>query len=221
MIQTREVTVARPRTPPQGTLTVVRSWPSESSRTWTLAALRTVQDDPAIRAFVASGSAVRDVEQSDDLDLLMVYAIRRPSLPRPPIDVDLRLYDQTEVVRKLECAHDYLSWTVRFGRVLFERDAWWTLLSETWLEHLSLPSVQVARKRALKAHRIYEDLAAMGDNHAAAELWLSMLTNLARAALSSAGVFPKSRPELAGQLRDIGNQALADRLEHALAHRYG
>ena len=42
-----------------------------------------------------------------------------------------------------------------------------------------------------------------------------MLTHLARAALSEAGVFPYSRPELPGQLRDIGDHALADRLDAA------
>ena len=170
---------------------------------------------------VASGSAVRDVEHSDDLDLVMVYRTRRPNLPRPPIDVDLRLYEQAEVLRKLKVGHDYLSWTVRYGCVLFERDAWWTRLSVDWNDRLPLPSVAEARERADKARRLYNDVPAIGDHDAAAELRLSMLTFLARAALSSAGVFPKSRPELAGQLRDIDKQALADRLSDALAHRYG
>ena len=76
-------------------------------------------------------------------------------------------------------------------------------------------------ERARKAKRLYDDVVAIGDRDAAAELLVSMLTNLARAALSTAGVFPKSRPELAEQLRGIGNQALADWLAHALAHRYG
>ena len=172
-------------------------------------------------AVVASGSAVRDVEQSDDLDLLMVYAMRRPSLPRPPIDVDLRLYEQTNALRKLEAGHEYLSWTIRYGRVLFEREAWWTRLSEVWIDRLALPSADEARERARKAKRLYDDVVAIGDRDAAAELLVSMLTNLARAALGTVGVFPKSRPELAEQLRGIGNQALADRLAHALAHRYG
>lgn len=78
-----------------------------------------------------------------------------------------------------------------------------------------------ARKRARKAQRLHNDLLAIGDHEAAAELSVSMLTNLARAALSSAGVFPKSRPELVEQLRDIGNQALADRVAYALDRRYG
>ena len=55
----------------------------------------------------------------------------------------------------------------------------------------------------------------------AAELSVSMLTHLARAALSDAGVLPQSRPELVDQLRRIDEHPLADRLAYALAHRYG
>lgn len=213
--------VAHRPTEPQHMLANVRSWPSELARSWTLTAMRVVETDTAVRAVVASGSAVRDVEQSDDLDLLVVFATRRPSLPRAPLDVDLRLYEETELLCKLEAGHDYLSWTIRYGHVLFEREAWWTRLSEAWIDRLVLPSADDARERARKAKRLYDDVVAIGDHDAAAELRVSMLTNLARAALTSAGVFPKSRPELAEQLRGINNQALADRLAYALAHRYG
>ena len=77
-----------------------------------------------------------------------------------------------------------------------------------------------ANERAQQAERQRDGLAAAGDHDAAAELQLSALTHLARAALSGANVFPKSRPELAGQLRLIGKDALAARLEEALAHRH-
>ena len=205
----------------QDTLVNVRSWPSELARSWTLTAMRVVEEDRAVRAVVGSGSAVRDVEQSDDLDLLIVYSTRPPSLPRAPIDVDLRLYEATEALRKLKAGHDYLSSTVRYGHVLFEREEWWTRLSEAWIDRLVLPSEDDARERACMMKRLYDDVVAIGDHDAAAELRVSMLTNLARAALSSAGVFPKSRPELVEQLRRINDQALADRLAYALAHRYG
>ena len=206
---------------PQDILVNVRSWPSELARSWTLTAMRAAEGDPAVSAVVASGSAVRDVEQSEDLDLVIVYSTRRPSLPRAPINVDLRLYEETDAVRKLEASHDYLSWTVRYGHVLFEREAWWTRLAEAWIDRLTLPSADDARERARKAKRLYDDIVAIGDRDAAADLRVSMLTNLARAALCSAGVFPKSRPELVEQLRRINDQAHADRLDYALAHRYG
>ncbi len=162
---------------------------------------------------------MREVEISEDLDLVLVYRRDRPPLPRPPIDVDLRQYEQDEVARKLAADHDYLSWTVRFGHVLFERDAWWTRLRTEWNDRLALPSASEARKRARKTKRHYDDMLAVGDRDAAAELQVSMLTHLARAALSDGGIFPQSRPELAGQLRGIGERALADRLDEALQQR--
>lgn len=202
-------------------LEAVRSWPSAAARAWTLETVERAQRDETVDAIVASGSAVREVEVSDDLDLVLVYRRHRPQLARPPIDVDLRQYERDEVPGKLGTGHDYLSWTVRFGRVLFERDAWWTRLRTQWNGRLALPSASEARKRAHKTKRHYDDMLAVGDGDAASELLVSMLTHLARAALSEGGRFPKSRPELAGQLRGIGEQALADQLDEALAQRRG
>ena len=112
-----------------------------------------------------------------------------------------------------------MSWTVRYGRALFERGSYWTNLRADWNDRLRLPSVDESRERARKAERLYRELRAVGDTDAAAELQLSMLTHLCRAALSSGNVFPKSRPELASQLRSIGENELADRLASALEHR--
>ena len=65
------------REAPGEALTAVRAWPSEGARTWTINAVRQAERDAVITAIVASGSAVRDVEQSDDLDLVLVH--RGPS----------------------------------------------------------------------------------------------------------------------------------------------
>ena len=221
---TQRLTTTRAPSPSEGlheALAAVQSWPSEGARTWTVTALRQAERDATITAIVASGSAVRDVAHSDDLDLVLVYRGRRAPLPRPPIDVDLRQYEQAEVYRKLEAGHDYLSATVRYGRALFERDGWWTRLRADWDGRLSLPSAAGARARARETERRYDEMRALGDLDAAAELNVAMLTHLARAALTDAGVFPRSRPELAEQLRGIDEGPLADRLADALAHRYG
>ena len=200
-------------------LRAVRRWPSGAARAWTLGAVAEAERNGAIDAIVASGSAVRDVERSDDLDLVLVYRHRRPGLPRPPIEVDLRQYERGEVARKLEAGHDYLSWTVRYGRALFERGGWWSRLREDWCDRLPPPSAAEARERAGKAGRRRDEMLAAGDRDAAADLEIAMLTHLARAALGEAGVFPLSRPELADQLRGIGERALAERLTEALAGR--
>ena len=173
-----------------------------------------------IEAIVASGSAVRDVERIDDLDLIVVYRAFYPDLPAPPIMVDLRKYKRSDVIDHLEAGHEYLLWTLRYGRVLFERQGWWTRLRKEWVGRIPLPSVEVARERAQAAQGLRDEMTENGDATAAAELHLSSLTHLARAALSSASVFPQSRPELPRQLRSIGQLLLAEKLSNALASRY-
>lgn len=197
----------------------VRRWPDDAARDWTRLLVEAAGSDTGVLAVVATGSAVRDVEHSDDLDLVFVHRGARPSLPRPPISVDLRCYDQAHVVAKLASGHSYLSWAVRFGRPLFERDGWWSDLCAAWNPKLVVPSAGEAAKLAQQAERHSGALAGAGDDDAAAEMALSALTHRARAALSTAEVFPQSRPELAGQLRLIGEQELADRLEEALSER--
>ena len=198
---------------------VVKRWPDEAARVWTREAMAGARDSEAIKAIVATGSSVRDVEHSDDLDLVLVYGECRPILPRPPISIDLRLYEQDEVLQKLAACHDYLSWSVRYGRVLFERCDWWTTLRSDWKDRLSLPSVTDALERAQKAEGLYKKLVEIGDADAAADLQLSMLTFLSRATLSKADVFAKSRPELPDQLCGIGEGVLAERLSDALERR--
>lgn len=198
---------------------VVKRWPDEAARVWTYEAVEGAADNEAIEAIVATGSSVRDVEHSDDLDLVLVYRECRPILPRQPISIDLRLYEQDDVLQKLAKCHDYLSWTVRYGRVLFESCDWWTTLRADWKDRLSLPSVTDALERAQKAEGLYKKLIEIGDTDAAADLQLSMLTFLSRAALSKANVFAKSRPELPDQLCQIGERVLAERLIDALERR--
>lgn len=178
------------------------------------------RQDSAVLAIVASGSAVRDVAKSDDLDLVLVFRSCPPDLPRPPIGVDLQQHKEAEVPQKLANGHDFLSWAVRFGRPLFERDQWWSRLRADWNARLSLPSAAEARERARRARQLHQEMQSLGDHDAATENYVSMLTHLARAALSDAGVLPRSRPELADQLRQIGEAPLAERLTDALPHRY-
>ena len=202
-----------------GTLAPVRSWPSMAAWEWTRDAVAAARRDATVDSIVATGSAVRDVDSSDDLDLVLVYVKDRPALPRPPIDVDLRQYERAEVPRMLAAGHDYISWTVRFGRPLFERNQWWTALRSKWNDRLALPSASEARARARKTERLYKEMLAAGDHDAASELEVSLLTHLARAVLCDASVYPESRPELSRQLRQINQGPLADRLDAALDRR--
>lgn len=197
------------------------TWPDDSAREWTLELLAKAQRETAITAVVLTGSAARCVAESDDLDLVIVYEQHRPSLSRAPISVDLRLYEQSEVLQGLSEGHDYLTWTVRYGRALLDRQLWWANVCKDWRDRLTLPSSSQARERAQKAQRRRDEMLMIGDDDAAADLELSMLTFLGRAALSDAGVFPKSRPEIPSQLDTIGANELSERLSRALEHRNG
>lgn len=197
----------------------VVAWPDEAALRWTRSLIRAAQRNSAVKAVVATGSAVRHVEFSDDLDLIVVHHAARPTLPRPPISIDLRCYRQASIVPKLAAGHSFLSWAVRFGQPLFERSRWWSRLRAEWNPRLLPPPAAESDGRAERAERHRDDLAEAGDDDAAAEMALSALTHRSRAALSGAGVFPQSRPELPGQLHQIGAHQLAEALEIALAGR--
>ena len=195
------------------------SWPDDASLAWTRTLIDTAHQDGDIKAVVATGSAVRDVKHSDDLDLVVVHRTARPVLTLPPISVDLRCFCEADVAPRLAIGHSFLSWAVRFGQPLFERNRWWSRLRADWNSRLLLPSAAEAHERAERAEQHRDALAEAGDFDAAAEMTLSALTHRARAALSTAGVFPQSRPELPSQLRQIGEHRLADVVADALACR--
>ena len=202
-------------------LDAVAAWPDDCAREWTLDLIATAERETAITAVILTGSAARGVAESDDIDLVIVYVRQRPVLSGAPISVDLRQYEQSDVLHGLSRGHDYLSWTVRYGRALFDRHRWWASICNDWRDQLILPSVSEALERAQKARRLYDEMLTIGDHDAAADLELSMLTFMGRAALSDAGVFPKSRPEIPGQLNMVGAQELAERLSRALERRNG
>lgn len=198
---------------------VIRQWPSEEARKWTERFLERMCSHPEVLAVVAFGSAVRRVSSSADLDLLYIYRSKDPRVDSPPLDVDVRGYDQAAVEELIEAGHDLLCWTLKYGRVICECEGFWTDLRRRWLRRLPMPSAELAEERAARSRKLYEDLHAAGDADAAAEQWLSWLTHKARAALIRAGVFPASRPELPEQLRAIGESSVADALDAALTAR--
>lgn len=169
-----------------------------------------------MRAIVAIGSSVRTVEFSADLDLLLFHEGRAPHLETPPIDVDLRAIPIADVASRLQNGNDRLGWAVLFGRVIFERGNYWSGLVGRWSGKMPLPSAEEAFRRAEKAKTLVEDLANVGDEDAADEQRISMLTHLARGNLIRSGIYPTSRPELPAQLRKAGYGELAEQLESAL-----
>ena len=194
-------------------------WPSIVAREWVEQFVQIVYDQADIWALVAFGSIVRHVDYSVDVDLLLVYESEKPIFTTPPLDVDVRAFRKTDIDSLIAEGHELLCWSIRFGKALHEKNQYWTNLRKRWMRHLPLPSAKTADERAKRARRLLEDLRAIGDEDAAQEQLITMLTHFARARLIRANVNPASRPELPKQLRSIGEIALASQLTDALQKR--
>ena len=171
------------------------------------------------REDAAGETAVRPDVTSDDLDVMVVCRDVVRLREKPPIEIDLRKANVDSVDEQISAGHDLLVWAVRFGRPLLDRDGTWAEIARRWTSRLPLPDPTVALARAEAARRRMEKMRVIGDDDAVAELQVSHLTHRARATLAMAGVQPASRPELAGQLRGLGEVELADGLERALSKR--
>jgi hypothetical protein len=119
----------------------------------------------------------------------------------------------------LSAGHPLLGWAVKFGEAIYDRNGIWENLVSTWRDRVPLPDPALARQRADKVFKQLVTVREMGDEAAASELYLSYLTLLARVELAEQGVYPKSRPELPGQLREIGEMELSTKLETVLRER--
>jgi hypothetical protein len=197
----------------------VLRWPSANARAWLCDFLRSASESDDVLAVVAMGSAVRPSVESADLDLLAIIRDGSELVARSPIEIDLRSRQLGAAEAELESGGDLVSWAVRYGVPLYDPESVWAGLCESWGGRLRLPDPEVAEDRASRMAGTVHRLREVGDEAAANEIEVSMLTHRARAALSRAGVFPASRPELPRQLRGAGKDALAAALERALRER--
>lgn len=209
----------RPRRKTSWRLATVRVWPSPEAKRWVVAFAERVCTEPNTQALIAIGSIVRAAGTVQDADLVYIYKSTRPEFRHHPLDVDVRIYDASEVPGLIAAGHDLLGWAVRYGRLICERDRYWTNLRARWRNGPPLPDPTIAETRASKAEAVYRELRRLGDLEAAHEQLISLLTHKAWAKLLRAGVYPASRPELAGQLRSIGDHSLAARLKSVLHDR--
>lgn len=187
----------------------IKRWPTPQSKLWTADLLDFARGNEDILAIVAIGSAVRPDVPSVDLDLLIVYRQPVKLRVKPPIEIDLRSYEASAVNQEIARGNDLLGWAIKFGDVIFEREAYWSALANSWRDKLPLPDANTAARRADDAYKRLTSLIDIGDMTAAREQALSYVTHLARAELLNRGVYPASRPELPTQLRSIGSKKLA------------
>lgn len=200
-------------------LELIRRWPTSKARLWVEDYLWRASYDPKILAVVAVGSSVRDGVSSNDLDLVtIVKGSAENGLERPPIEIDLRVYSFEDLELKIVNGNDYLGWAIKFGRVLYERENFWSLLFEKLGTKIPLPSPSVARDRANVALKHATALLETGDQDAALEQIISVLTHLGRAELIEAGIYPASRPEIPAQLEKAGKSPEGALLRRAIEH---
>lgn len=200
-------------------LNSLQVWPSAQAKAWVTSFVERVCPDNSTAALVLIGSIARPVERVTDVDLLYVYHNRPIDFQDHPIDVDIRAYGASDMHERVARGHDVLSWAVRFGRLICESDQFWTLLVRSFAERLPFPNPEVAEERADRSRKVYEELLEIGDRDAACEQRVSLLTHLAWARLLRAGIHPASRPELAQQLRSIGERLLANDIQSAINDR--
>ncbi len=201
-------------------LETINKWPSPHAKKWVENFVQTLHKQPDIWTIVIFGSITRQqVKYSIDVDLLIIYENDRPNFVLPPLDVDIRSYRREDIESLILEKHELLAWTIRFGKILYEKNKYWTNLCDKWKDRLPLPSARIADKRAERAKQLFEDLKVIGDEDAAQEQYITMLTQRARAYLIRSGIYPASRPELPDQLKSIGKYCLSSQLEEALQKR--
>ena len=201
-------------------LETIDKWPSTRAKEWVENFVLRLCKQSDIWAIVIFGSVIRrNAKYSLDVDLLIIYENDRPSFANPPLDVDIRSYCRADIESLITEGHEVLGWTIRFGMVLYEKDQYWTTLCDKWKNHLPLPSARIADKRAERAKQLFEDIKVIGDEDAAEEQFIAMLTQMARACLIRSGIYPASRPELPEQLKSVGKHGLASQLEEVLQKR--
>jgi len=165
------------------------------------------------QAVVLVGSAARGTYFAplSDIDVLVVGDVVPP---RAPVGVQVLLVSLEELLSRVAAGDEFLQWALRFGTPLKGRALWETLRRQA-LEGAAWPDPGTKVDQAARRNRMAKALFDMGDLDAAQEETRFALSHLARARLLSAHVFPLSRPELPGQLRELGDAELAAALQEA------
>lgn len=151
------------------------------------------------------------VSEWSDIDVL-VMGDARPPLAPPRVQVIAM--SSKDFKRRLLAGDDFPQWALRFGVPLAGRRIWENLRRQL-LREAPWPNPGLKTQQAKRKLETAETLLRMGDLGAAEEEIRFALSHLARGELLSSKIFPLSRPELPGQLEEIGDAALARMMTRA------
>jgi hypothetical protein len=194
-------------------------WPSSDAAAWVKRFILRACDAPTTVAVILIGSLARATHEPGDVDLLYIHDGEPQPFGDHPVDVDIRAYTKDELSSRLERRHGLVTWALRFGRVICQRDSFWSELVASFGGELPLPSVHAVQDQARRAADVHDELIEIGDDDAAFEQRLLWLTHEAWACLLAHQIHPASRPELPEQLRSVGESSLAGELAAALRQR--
>lgn len=157
------------------------------------------------------GSVARSTQTSQsDLDLLVVGE-KPPVVERHPDRLHVQTLTTKQFADKLRSGDDFAGWCVRYGVPLLASSGWLQIVSSpdagTW------PDWHKKVRHAARRLTLATTLLETDDIAAAAEEMLYAVSHTARAILLKAGVFPFSRPEMIGQLKETGQERLAKLLQ--------
>jgi hypothetical protein len=162
-----------------------------------------------------TGSTARGTRTSiSDLD----YHVVGISIPHGdlPAELDIHVVSAPVLRTRIEEGDDFTQWSLRFGRVIFDRGI--VHESRCLIEQRHLwPDVNRKAEQATKSLKIARMMVQSGDQDAAVEQVRTALTLVARWQLLLRREFPLSRGELPEQLRDLGSSDLAARLSATIA----
>lgn len=161
-------------------------------------------------ALILSGSTARRTRTDiSDLDYHLVGPrIETKDLSR---QLDVHVLSKEKLRSEILAGDDFVQWSVRFGRVVFDDGVVRRTLG--LIEDRRLwPSVDRKREHARKSLKLAERFVATGDEDGALAQVRTALSLAARASLLSSGIFPMSRAELPAQLQGIGSGGVAKAL---------
>ena len=196
-------------------------WPTERAKAWLASFVERARRDENVVAIVAIGSAVRAAAVAEDLDILVLCRNRAALKEKAPIEVDVRKANAHAIESDIRRGEALVAWAVLFGLPLLDKKRVWESVVQRWKDSVPLPNAEVSLARAKAIRERMKAMSEIGDDNALCDLNLSYLTHLAWARLAKARVFPKSRPEIPGQLEEIGERGLAAKLAQALEERRG
>lgn len=163
------------------------------------------------------GSVAREMQTPrSDVDVLVIAPTRLARLPNSS-DTQVFLTTRARFLERLMEGDDFPHWVVRFGKMLSDKPQWWQEVLHNPAIH-GWPDWKRKRDQAAKRLSLASRLYESEDYDHAQEEYLLSVGHLARALLLKSRTFPLSRPELPGQLRELGYTDLSNALDSLVSN---